>query len=156
MKNNTFFEEMKKAGYAYEDERTERKKIKDAILAAKDIDEEALKAWYAEEEKHPFPFSKGQMTAYYSWANSLMRNTDAFEVNDLPWEKDTPDFIKALKAAGISHIVVTDRSTALMEGIHLLMELGCTMTGLETVTRREERWGDEEATKMPGIGFDIA
>ena len=57
--------------------------------------------------------------------------------DDLPWPRDIHEFVETLRAAGITEFAVTDRSTGLMEGLHLLAAEGCTMQGLCKVTRRD-------------------
>ena len=65
------------------------------------------------------------------------------------------DFVDALKAAGIKTFVYTNQSTAVMENLHQFAAAGCTMQGLCTITRMENRWGDEEPTEVMGIRFAI-
>lgn len=98
-------------------------------------------------------FTDGQLKAYRAWIESTRDESSAFEVRDLPWDKDTHDFVETLRAAGIAEFAVTDRSTALMQLLHLLTAEGCRMQGLCKVTRREVRWGSEGTEKYPGILF---
>jgi len=98
-------------------------------------------------------FTDGQLKAYRAWIESTLHESSAFEVQDLPWDRDTHDFVATLRAAGITEFAVTDQSTALMRLIHLLAAEGCAMQGLCTVSRNEARWGTEETTEHPGILF---
>ena len=59
----------------------------------------------------------------------------------------------AIRAARVTEFAVTDRSTGLMEGLHLLAAEGCTMQGLCKVTRSEIRWEGEGPTEYEGILF---
>ena len=48
--NNTYFEEMKRIGYAWEEARAERKNRKQQIIDTLGWDSEELKAWYEEDK----------------------------------------------------------------------------------------------------------
>ena len=95
----------------------------------------------------------GQDKAFRAWLRSVQSESSIFEVEDLPWAKDTHDFVETLRAAGITEFAVTDQSTALMRLLHLLAAEGCTMQGLCKVTRSETRWGGEGTKEYPGILF---
>jgi len=98
-------------------------------------------------------FTGGQLKAYRAWLGSTRNESSAFEVQDLPWDRDIHDFVETLRAAGIAEFAVTDQSTALMRNLHQLTDEGCTMLGLCKVTRSETRWGNEGATEYDGILF---
>ena len=95
----------------------------------------------------------GQDKAFRAWLRSVQSESSIFEVEDLPWAKDTHDFVETLRAAGITEFAGTDQSTALMRLLHLLAAEGCTMQGLCKVTRSETRWGGEGTKEYPGILF---
>jgi len=99
------------------------------------------------------PLTDGQHRAYISWFNSFRNQSSVFEVDDLPWPRDIRDFVETLRAAGVSEFAVTDRSTGLMEGLHLLVAEGCAMQGLCRVTRKEIFCGKEGFFKYQGILF---
>ena len=99
------------------------------------------------------PLTDGKHRAYIAWFNSFRNQSSAFEVDDLPWPRDIHEFVETLRAAGITEFAVTDRSTGLMEGLHLLAAEGCTMQGLCKVTRSEIRWEGEGPTEYEGILF---
>lgn len=99
------------------------------------------------------PLTDGKHKAYIAWVKSLRSQSSIFEVEDLPWDKDTHDFVETLRAAGITEFAVTDQSTALMRLLHLLAAEGCTMQGLCKVTRSEIRWEGEGPTEYEGILF---
>ena len=156
---NNYFKTMRDIGEGYEAARTARKAEKDALMKADDWD--GVKAWNEREKAFPFPFSKGQMSAYRAWQNSTANESDVsgesiLEVNDLPWDNEAYDFITCLKEAGITQFAVTDQSTALMRVLHILAdEEGCRMVGLCKVTRSERRWGEEETETYDGILMSI-
>lgn len=95
----------------------------------------------------------GQNKACIAWIKTTRNESSIFEVEDLPWDRDTHDFVETLRAAGITEFAVTDQSTALMRLLHLLAAEGCTMQGLCKVTRKETRWGTEGAFEYDGILF---
>jgi hypothetical protein len=76
-------------------------------------------------------------------------------MDDFLWEKEVHDFIDTLRRAGIQTFVYTNQSTAVMENLHAFAAEGCTMDGLCTITRHEDRWGDEEPTEVMGIRFSV-
>lgn len=106
-----------------------------------------------EQANNGSPINDGQHRAYIAWFNSFRNQSSTFEVDDLPWPRDIHDFVETLRAAGITEFAVTERSTGLMEDLHKLAAEGCTMQGLCTVSRSENRWGAEETTEYPGILF---
>ena len=153
--NNTYFENLKKIGHDWEAARVERRARKQQIIETYGWDSEELKAWYAEDEAAEFPFPQGACKAYRAWAQSLSRKEDELEMDDFLWEKDVKDFVEALRSAGIETFVYTNQSTAVMENLHQFAAAGCTMQELCTITRHENRWGDEEPTEVMGIRFSL-
>ena len=153
---NNYFKMMNDIGTGYQNAKAIRAKEKDALMKADDWD--SIKAWNEREEKcFPFPFSKGQMSAYRAWQNSTANESSVngekiLEVNDLPWDYEAHDFAQTLKEAGITEFAITDRSTALMELLHILAdEEGCKVVELCKVTRSEKRWGGTETEILNGI-----
>lgn len=151
---NGYFEMMRDIGIGYEAAKAKRMQEKEEILKRANNDE-LLKKWYDREKNYPFPFSRGQTTAYRAWQESREFNTEYFECSDIPWEKDIPDFVATLREAYIDKFVVTDRSTGLMEGLHNLEAAGCTMISLIKLSKSEKRWGGSETIISPGILFEI-
>jgi len=151
MKNNTYFQAMRQIGTEYGKAQKAREDEKSTIL--KNEDWAALDAWYKREVSIKYPFTDGQDKAYQAWEMSIRDKSSIFEVRDLPWDKDTHDFVKTLRAARIAEFAVTDESTALMRILHLLAAEGCTMKGLCKVTRNEVRWGCEGTAEYDGILF---
>jgi len=106
-----------------------------------------------EQASNESTLTDGRHRAYIAWFKSIRNQSSTFEVDDLPWPRDIHEFVETLRAAGIAEFAVTDRSTALMQLLHLLTAEGCRMQGLCKVTRREVRWGSEGTEKYPGILF---
>ena len=154
-KNNTYFENLKKIGHDWEAAKVERQARKQQIIDTLGWDSDELKAWYEEDAAAKFPFESGVSKAYRAWAQSLSRKEDELEMDDFLWDKEVTDFIEALRSAGIETFVYTNQSTAVMENLHAFVAQGCTMTGLCTITRQENRWGDEEPTEVMGIRFSL-
>lgn len=154
-KNNTYFEEMKRIGYAWEDARTERKARKQQIIDEFGRESEELKAWYEEDAAAAFPFTGGENKAYRAWAQSISRHEDELEMDEFLWEKEVANFVETLRRAGIESFVYTNQSTAVMENLHSLAQEGCTLQGLCTITRTGDRWGDEEPYEVQGIRFAL-
>lgn len=97
--------------------------------------------------------TNGQAKAWQAWTETTRSQSSAFEVRDLPWDRDIHDFVETLRAAGVAEFAVTDRSTALMGCLHRLVDEGCTMQGLCKVTRDEIRWGEKDNTEYEAILF---
>jgi len=154
--NNTYFENLKRIGHEYEAARVERQARKQQIIDTLGWDSEELKAWYAEDQAAKFPFEQGACKAYRAWATSISRQEDELEMDDFLWDKEVSDFIETLRSAGIETFVYTNQSTAVMENLHAFAAAGCTMTGLCTITRRENRWGEEEPYEVQGIRFSLS
>ena len=156
MKKNTYFEELDRIARDFETRDEAHKKLKQEIIDTKGWDSKELEAWYrAEEEEYKYPISQGACKAYRAWAQSLSRKEDEVEMDDFLWEKEVADFIDALRKAGIDTFVYTNQSTAVMENLHQFAAAGCRMQGLCTITRHENRWGDEEPTEVMGIRFSL-
>ena len=154
-KNNAYFEELKRIGHEWEAARIERKARKQQIIDNLGWDSDELKAWYEEDAAAKFPFEQGVSKAYRAWATSISRKEDELEMDDFLWEREVTDFVETLRKAGIKTFVYTNQSTAVMENLHQFAAAGCTMEGLCTITRQENRWGDEEPTKVMGIRFSL-
>ena len=153
---NNYFRTMNDIGKGYEAARAQRRLEKGRLMEANDW--EGVKRWNEREEKEfPYPFSRGQMSAFRAWQNtnthkSSVDEESVLEVNDLPWDGGAHDFIQTIKQAGIRYFAITDRGTALMEMLHVFKdEEGCKLIGLCKVDRIEERWGGIEVEACNGI-----
>lgn len=76
-------------------------------------------------------------------------------MDDFLWEREVADFVDILRKAGFTTFVYTNQSTAVMENLHQFAAQGCRMEGLCTITRRENRWGDEEPVDVMGVRFSL-
>ena len=93
----------------------------------------------------------GEGHAYRSWWRSEETKASRFEVEDLPWDRDLPDFVLTLRRAGVAEFAVTDQSTALMRCLHILAASGCKITGLCKVERTEWHYGGDRRVSREGI-----
>ena len=153
--NNTYFLELKRIGHEWEKAREERRKRKQEIIDTKGWDSEELKAWYEEDAAAKFPFPQGACKAYRAWASSLSRQEDELEMDDFLWDREVSDFIGTLRRAGIDTFIYTNQSTAAMKNLFAFAAEGCMMTGLCTITRHEDRWGNGELAEVMGIRFKL-
>ena len=153
--NNTYFENLYRIGCEYETARAERQARKQQIIDTLGWDSDELKAWYEEDKAAKFPFEQGACKAYRAWKSSISRQEDEVEMDDFLWDKEVGDFIDTLRQAGIVTFVYTNQSTAVMENLHQFAAAGCRMEGLCTITRRENRWGEEEPYEVQGIRFSV-
>ena len=152
---NTYFDNLYRIGCEYEAARAERQARKKQIIDTLGWDSEELKAWYEEDAAAKFPFSQGISKAFRAWKSSLSRSEDEIEMDDFLWEGEVHDFAEALREAGFTSFVYTNQSTAVMENLHQLAAEGCRLEGLCTITRQENRWGEEEPYEVQGIRFSL-
>ena len=153
MKINTYFEELDRIARDYETRHEAHKQLKQQIIDTKGWDSEELKSWYKEEEENfQYPISAGACKAYRAWRYS---DTDEVIMDDFTWDRERHDFIDTLRRAGIQTLVVTNQSTGLMEDLHGYAAEGCTMLGLCTITKKENRWGEETEEQIMGIRFQL-
>ncbi|MBO5571014.1 MAG: hypothetical protein J6A79_19120 [Clostridia bacterium] len=153
--NNTYFDNLYRIGCEWEAARAERQTRKQQIIDTLGWDSAELKAWYEEDAAAKFPYPQGTCKAYRAWQTSLRRKEDEVEMDDFLWEKEVADFISALREAGIKTFVYTNQSTAVMENLHQFAAEGCRLEGLCTITRHEDRWGEEEPYEVQGIRFSL-
>ena len=154
MTGNTYFKSMYDTCCEWQKVQSAHEATKEETIQKFGWDSDEVKAWYAREKeiKAEFPYSNGEMKAYWAYDRT---ETEEFELNDFCWEREVSDFIGTLRKAGIQSFVYTNQSTAVMENLHQFAAAGCTMEGLCTITRQENRWGDEEPTKVMGIRFSL-
>ena len=148
---NAYFEEFIKTWKAYDAAKDERETEKKQILETKGWDSEEYKAWKERESRIKFPFSGGQMSAYWGWKYTIENELDIFTLNDFIWDKDVKDFARTLKEAGVKEFIYTCTSTALMDNIHDLEANGFKMVGLWE-TKKKNIWGDDEIKR--GLRFE--
>ena len=153
--NNTYFDNLYRIGCEYEAARVERQARKQQIIDTLGWDSAELKAWYEEDKAAKFPFSQGISKAFRAWKTSIQRSEDEVEMDDFLWESEVHDFVEALREAGFQTFVYTNQSTAVMENLHQFAAEGCRLEGLCTITRHEDRWGEEEPYEVQGIRFSL-
>ena len=152
-KENTYFAELEAIARDFETRHEAHKKLKQEIIDTKGWDSEELKAWYAEEENDfQYPISAGACKAFRAWR---YRETDEVIMDDFTWDRERHDFIDTLRKAGLKTLVVTNQSTGLMEDLHGYAAEGCTMLGLCTITKKDNRWGEETEEQIMGIRFSL-
>ena len=95
--------------------------------------------------------ARGTMAAYWCYMNTIDYNSSELECRDMPWERDISDFVNTLREAGVETFAITEKSTSLLENLHALAELGCTIDCLCTVNRKRA-YGEEE---VPAIRIKI-
>lgn len=153
MKNNAYFEELGRIARDFNMRHEAHLALKKQIIDEKGWDSVELETWYKEEkENFQYPISAGVWKAFNAWRSS---ETEEVIMEDFTWDKERHDFIDALRKAGIKSMVVTNQSTGLMEDLHGYAAEGCTMLGLCTITRTENRWGEDEKTQVMGIRFNL-
>ena len=153
MKTNVCYEEMTKTCCEWQAAKDERKARKQAIINTKGWDSEELNAWYEEDKAAVFPYTSGEMKAYWAFKNSL--ELDELEMSDSCWDNEWHDFIETLRKMGIAHFTVTTNSSGLMDDLFGYQNEGCTMLGLHTIDKCENCWGRDETKKVKGILFEI-
>lgn len=153
IKENAFFLEMMRVGQKWEDEKRERKSRKEKIIETLGWDSEELKVLSAEDEAITFPYSGGEMKAYWAWRNSVERKEDEIEMDDFVWAENAVDFVKTLRLAGIQSFVYTNRSSAVMDNILDFIAAGCSLLGPAEVFRKS-RWHEEDES-VKGIRFKL-
>ena len=140
-KENAYFAELDRIARDFEQRHEAHKALKQQIIDTKGCDSEERKAWYKEEEEQfQYPISAGACKAYRAWRYS---ETDEVIIDDFTWEgQETHDFINTLRKAGLTSLVITNQSTGLMRNLHDFAAEGCTLQGLCTITKKENRWGE--------------
>ena len=145
-----YFGMMHDIGIGYQIAREQRVRERERLLRQKDS-EAALIEWEKREQHFPFPFSRGQTTAYNAWKESKANGLEIVECRDLPWEKDFPDFIETLREARIEAILVTDSAFSNKRYTYLFEEAGCIIVGHQMFVRHEKRSTGIENVDATGI-----
>ena len=101
-------------------------------------------------------FPTGMGYAHRAWWKSKQHGSDIFECETMPFERDMHDFVNTLRAAGVTRFAVTEKSTALLDDMHCLASLGCSLEGLGKVIRTEERYGETETYTLPAVIFTLS
>ena len=125
------------------------------LIAIHDCNDPEFKRLKAEEENAKFPYTAGQDAAYYAWDRSIRMKSSELESDELVYKTHLQDFVNTLREAGFTELVVTDTTSFLMDGLHELNKLGCTMKGLCEITRGINYYGEEETVSVRGIRFGL-
>lgn len=96
-------------------------------------------------------YSLGARKALWNYKDSKRHNSSEFEVTDLPSESDMEDFLSTLRIAKVTTFVDTAKSTALIEALHQMRRLGCTVYGLDTITRNDTEYHVMDDYEVEGI-----
>ena len=96
-------------------------------------------------------YSLGARKALWNYKDSKRHNSSEFEVTDRPSESDMEDFLSTLRIAKVTTFVVTAKSTALIEALHQMRRLGCTVYGLDTITRNDTEYHVMDDYEVEGI-----
>lgn len=145
-KENTFFEDMRRIGHTWEENRKARLEKCREFEKTCGYDSEEYRIWLAENPEEPFPFSRGANKAYQAWEGS----SDELILSDI-WEDEVTDFITTIRNAGITEFIYTEHSTSLMANIHRFVAEGCTIAGLYKAEYKKF-WGTETVI---GIRFNV-
>ena len=155
LSKNEYLEQMMKTVNDWHTDKRERDARKQEIIQTLGWDSPELKAWYEEDATAKFPFTGGECKALRAWNETRKRGEDEVEMNDFLWDSEVEDFVTTLRKAGIRTFVYTDSSSAVMGNLHELVAQGCTMMGLCTISRLEDRFGGEELVDIRGIRFSL-
>ena len=149
-----YFGMMRDIGIGYQIAKDQRIKEREALLHQGN-NEAALIAWEEREQHFPFPFSRGQITAYNAWKESKANGLEVVESRDLPWEKDFHDYIETFREARIESIIVTDSAFNKGKYAHLFENEGCRIIGQKVFIRHEKRSTGIENINAVGILITI-
>ena len=96
-------------------------------------------------------YNLGTRKALWNYKDSRRHNSNEYEVTDLPNESDMEDFLNALRIAKVTTFVVTAKTTVLIESLHQMRRLGCTVYGLDIITRNDAEYGVMDDYEVEGI-----
>lgn len=100
-------------------------------------------------------FSCGELDALRNYIASKRHNSSEFEVTELPGAWNTGDFIKVLRAANLKSFIVTAKDTWVIDILHRMSELGCTVCGLDAVVRNDTEYGVMGVYQVNGIRIKL-
>lgn len=154
-KENRYFEDLRKSLSQYHEKYTELQKKRHHAVEEFGWESKEVKAISEEFAAMRSPVSSGACKAHQVWSRSVENGMDEVEMFDSLWENEVADFVQSLKNAGIQSFVYTAQSTAVMENLHELVDAGCKMEGLCTITKTEWAFGKDEEEQIPGVRFSI-
>lgn len=150
MKDSKTFKDIQSKLEAYERACAEYEATREANRKAMSDDD--FWAWCKENDKPEYPITHGQAKAFQliCWNKAKEPVFDEFV-----WEGDAHDFITTLRDMGAKTIVVTNRSTALMENMHWFQQEGCKLVGLCEVETGNTDWRTHEPERKMGVRFEL-
>lgn len=96
-------------------------------------------------------YSLGARKALMNYRDSQRHNSSEYEVTDLPNEDCMKDFIETIRLAEITTFVITAKTTVFIEALHQMRKLGCTVYGLDTITRNDTEFRVMDDYNVEGI-----
>ena len=155
LNENEYFENLEKAGEAYaaKVEALNAKKLQ--LVKEYGYDSDQVRAWYDEKNALVYPFNGGEGKAYRAWEQSVENNYGELVMDDFLWDKEVPEFLEALKAAGVKHFVYTNASTSSMSNMQAFINTGCQLDGARQIKKVERRFGQDQVERVFGIRFTI-
>ena len=153
--NTTYFDEMTANCTAWQNAKKERDERREQIFQTYGWNSPEMEAWKAEDQAAVRPYSDGAMKAYWVFKLNLDNDNGEFEMSDSLWDRERQDFVETLRKLGVKEFTVTTQSTGLMTDIYGYTELGCTMVGLHTITKKCPRWLGEDHETVKGILFKV-
>ena len=155
MENNELFKQIRDTVEEWRTKNERRFRERKTLLRKYGEDSAEFAEWERKTKANPFPVPRGTIKALHAWEDNIENGTDEFEWAGFTLENETEDLLKTLRSAGIETMVVTGTSTEMMENLHAYAQHGCTMMGLCTVTRKNQRESNGCGKVVHGIRFKI-
>ena len=154
LKDNYYFNVMKKTSEMYEKMISMHEDKKESIIETYGWNSLEVHEWYKkyDEIKKSFPFTGGQCKACRAWCSSVRWNHEIFVLDEFLWDDEIDDFIQILKEAGIKEFVYMNSSTAVMNNIHGFINGGYDFAGLYEIQNKNKYVDDV----VKGIRFKLA
>ncbi len=153
MNFNVKFNEMEKVIREHAEAKDALKSQKEVILSEFGWDSYEYNMWYEQMEalKESFPYTTGDMTAFWKMDRMLENDDDELIMDDFNFDEDRESFVNRLRKFGLKTFITTDNSTGLMKDIHGYIALGCKMLDLCEVEKKIGCWTE----KVKGIRFAL-
>ncbi len=152
---NSFFENMHETEREYRDKERAALEQRARLLKGGKYNE-GISYMEKFKKENPYPFNNGEAMALQAYERMCKHDADHFEVEELPISEYMEEFVRTLRNAGISSIVVTDISFNLMDGIHALVGSGCTIGSPEIVNRKSTKYFKlNKPERRKGLEFQI-
>lgn len=89
-------------------------------------------------KENPIPFSDAQLRVYEMWQNHVVFGSEYLECDMLPQKEDLAEFGKALIAAKVDYLAVTEQSPDLLTVLLCLQDLGFKFHQLTALTHKDK------------------